>query len=118
MESAFFKMKTSFLFIFFIFWPRSTRDLSSPTRDQTRTPCSGSLNHWTSREVLGICILNKLPGDSYEPQHWKTKDLIPLLFKSLPSLHPTLTPATSLFLRFFGARFFHSVASNSSLSVH
>ena len=28
-------------------------DLSSPTRDRTRTPCLGrkSVNHWTAREV-------------------------------------------------------------------
>ena len=28
-------------------------DISSPTRDQTRTPCIGrrSLNHWTAREI-------------------------------------------------------------------
>ena len=32
---------------------RGVWDLSSPTRDQTRVPCSGRpiLNHWTSREV-------------------------------------------------------------------
>ena len=32
---------TAFYFILF-FWPRSMRDLSSPTRDPTRAPCSGS----------------------------------------------------------------------------
>ena len=26
-------------------------DHSSPTRDQTRAPCSGSFNHWTPRDV-------------------------------------------------------------------
>ena len=33
--------------------PWSMWDLRSPTRDWTRTPCSGrwSLNHWTAREV-------------------------------------------------------------------
>ncbi|KAM9046221.1 uncharacterized protein AAG666_006038 [Megaptera novaeangliae] len=34
-------------------WTEGTWDLSSPTKDQTRTPCTGrrSLNHWTTREV-------------------------------------------------------------------
>ena len=41
------------LFYVLIFWPGSTWDLSSLTRDQTRTPCIGrqSLNHWTTRKV-------------------------------------------------------------------
>ena len=41
------------LFYVLIFWPGSTLDLSSLTRDQTRTPCIGrqSLNHWTTRKV-------------------------------------------------------------------
>ena len=36
--------------------PPGMQDLSSLTRDQTHAPCSGSagLNHWTSREVLGV----------------------------------------------------------------
>ena len=35
------------------FWPGSMWDHSSPTRDQTCTPCieRWSLNHWTTREV-------------------------------------------------------------------
>ena len=35
------------------FWPQGVWDLSSPTRDQTLTPCTGRwiLNHWTTREV-------------------------------------------------------------------
>ena len=35
------------------FWPGSMWDLSSPTRDQTCTPCieRWSLNHWTTREI-------------------------------------------------------------------
>ena len=42
--------------MFLVFWPRGMWDLSSLTRDQTRTPCVGrqSLNHWTVREVLTI----------------------------------------------------------------
>ena len=44
------------LLIFFyvlVFWLFGMWDLSSPTRDRTRTPCIGrqSLNHWTAREV-------------------------------------------------------------------
>ena len=36
-----------------IWLPRSTRHLSSPTRDQTHVPCTGKriLNHWTTRVV-------------------------------------------------------------------
>ena len=43
-----------FCFMFWFFWSRGMWDLSSPTRDQTRTPCIGrcSLNHWTAREAL------------------------------------------------------------------
>ena len=29
------------LFYVLVFWPRGLWDLSSPTRDQTQTPCSG-----------------------------------------------------------------------------
>ena len=41
------------LFYVLIFGPRGMWDLSSWTRDRTRTPCIGrqSLNHWTAREV-------------------------------------------------------------------
>ena len=41
------------LFYVLVFWPRGTWDLSSPTKDQTRTPCNRrrSLNRWTAREV-------------------------------------------------------------------
>ena len=43
----------SFLFYFLVFWLQGTWDLSSLTRDWTRTPCIGrwSLNHWFAREV-------------------------------------------------------------------
>ena len=36
-----------------VFWLWYMWDLSSPTRDQTHTPCIGrrSLNHWTIREI-------------------------------------------------------------------
>ena len=45
-------------FYVLVFWPRSMRDLSSLTRDRTRTPCVGrwSLNHWTAREVTYLFI--------------------------------------------------------------
>ena len=44
------------LLLFFyvlVFWPQGMWDLSSLTRDRTRTPCFGrrSLNHRTAREV-------------------------------------------------------------------
>ena len=40
------------------FWLRGMWDLSSLTRDRTRTPCIGrrSLNHWTAREVPGLSV--------------------------------------------------------------
>ena len=42
-----------FFFFFFLAALCSMRDLSSPTRDQTCAPCSGSTesNHWTARDV-------------------------------------------------------------------
>ena len=45
--------------------PHGMQDLSSPTRDQTCTPCIGSIesNHWITREVPqgfilveGVCV--------------------------------------------------------------
>ena len=49
------------LFYVLVFWPWDLWDLSSLTRDQTRTVCIGrrSFNHWTTREgpvqdVLGL----------------------------------------------------------------
>ena len=45
--------------------PHSLWEISYPTRDQTQVPCVGSqiLNHWTTREVLHIAILNKFYRD-------------------------------------------------------
>ena len=42
-----------FFFNVLVFWLQGMRDLSSPTRDRTLTPCIGrrSLNHWTTREA-------------------------------------------------------------------
>ena len=41
---AYTRMRTSSFFLFFFFpaVPSGMRDLSSPTRDQTHAPCSGS----------------------------------------------------------------------------
>ena len=40
-------------FYVLFFWPRGMWNLSSVTRDRTRSPCIGrwNLNHWTTREV-------------------------------------------------------------------
>ena len=45
------------LYFFFLTIPRGMWDLSSPTRDRTSAPCSGSanLNHWTTKEVPAPC---------------------------------------------------------------
>ncbi|XP_057565576.1 microtubule-associated serine/threonine-protein kinase 3 isoform X3 [Hippopotamus amphibius kiboko] len=50
--------KYCFCFVL-VFWPRGMWDLSSPTRDQTCTPCLGrsSLNQKTAREVLLLLFL-------------------------------------------------------------
>ena len=50
------------LFYVLVFWPRGRWDLSSPTRDGTRTPCIGrqSLNHWTAMEVPCNLDINPL----------------------------------------------------------
>ena len=46
-------------------------DLSSLTRDQTCTPCNGrpSLNHWTSREVTGKVIFQRVRTELTEKCH-------------------------------------------------
>ena len=54
------------LFYVLVFWLRGMWDLSSPTRDRTRTPCIGrrSLNHWTTSEVPefpSFLRLNNIP---------------------------------------------------------
>ena len=47
------------LFYTLDFWPRGMCDLSSPTRGQTHTPCTGrwSCNHWTDRESPSWVLL-------------------------------------------------------------
>ena len=44
------------------FWPRGIWDLSSPTSDQSSTPCirKWSLNHWTIREVPGFVLFTNI----------------------------------------------------------
>ena len=48
------------LFYVLFFWLQGMWDLSCPTRDRTCTSCIGgqSLNHWTTREVPELDILN------------------------------------------------------------
>ena len=48
------------LFYVLFFWPRGIWDLSSLTRDQTRTPSTArrSPNHWTAKEVPSLCFSN------------------------------------------------------------
>ena len=47
------------LFYILVFWPGGMWNFSSPTRDWTHTPCigRGSLNHWTTREVLPVSYI-------------------------------------------------------------
>ena len=49
----------AFIYLFILMAPQGMWDLSSPTRDRIRAPCSGSLNHWTAREVPALCFLNR-----------------------------------------------------------
>ena len=63
------------LLLFYVlgFWPWGTWDLSSPTRNQTCTPCIGrwSLNHWTTRVVLlRTLIRNKNTLNSLTYSQW------------------------------------------------
>ena len=53
-------------------------DLSSPTRDRTRTPCTGrqSLNHWTAREVPWANMILS----------WKLKENPSLNLKTAPEV--------------------------------
>ena len=50
-----------FFFYVLVFWPWDKWNLSSLSRDQTRTPCNGrpSLNHWTTKEVLAHLVSTK-----------------------------------------------------------
>ena len=46
--------------MFLFFGPEACGNLSSPTRDQTHTPCIGrqSLNHWSAREVPAMALFD------------------------------------------------------------
>ena len=63
---------------FFFFWLQSMWELSSLTRDWTRTPCVGrqSLNHWTTREVpISIRSSHLVPSFISFPFHCNTRSL-------------------------------------------
>ena len=57
------------LLLFYVFW--ASRHLRSPTRDQTRTPCSGRRRH----------------------NHWATREAPSSVFSYLPAHQPFLAPA-------------------------
>ena len=62
-----------------VFWPRGMWDLSSPTRDRTRTSCIGrrSLNHWTAREVPENSFVKEVQLWVHVQEiHWFTTCLI------------------------------------------
>ena len=65
-------------------------DLSSPTRNQTCTPCIGrrSLNHWTAREVLFICFLLHL--SSLLSYHLRLQELLVVQGSSVSLTPPAL----------------------------
>ena len=63
MQAIFLKSSLNLLqyctcFMFSVFGPWGKWDVSSPTRDQTHTPCIGrwSLNHWITRQVPGAIL--------------------------------------------------------------
>ena len=61
------------LFYVLVFWPQSTWNLNSPTRDQTHTAWVGrrNRNHWTAQDVPGrISTLQFLMEPGFkEPQY-------------------------------------------------
>ena len=67
-----------FSFMFLVFWRRGVWDLSSPTRDRTRTPCIGrwSLHHWAAREVLkwSLDSRNNMDESQVHLTKWKKPD--------------------------------------------
>ena len=71
------------LFYVLVFWPQGTRDLSSPTRDQTHTPCTGrwSLNHWTAKESLYSILVS--PSISFSHPHLPSPRHLPLQWAAL-----------------------------------
>ena len=78
------------LFYVLVFWPQGMWDLSSPTRDRTRTLCIGRLrlNHWTAREVPEIAFR-----------------LQPGCVAYIIELHPTHLQAISIDFSFLGQIF-------------
>ena len=73
------------LFYVLVFWPPGMWDLSSPTRDRTRTPCTGrgSLNHWAAREVPTRHILFFLNENSFLLTMRSSKSHVQIISKSL-----------------------------------
>ena len=72
--------KVLLIFYILIFWPWGMWDLSSSSRDQMHTPCTGgwSHNHWTSREVSTIvCFIlyrHTTQDMNHAPSHHSTKN--------------------------------------------
>ena len=59
-----------------VFWPGSSQDLSSQTRDRNHAPCSESWspNNWTTREVPDIWVLTSdLDADTLDFL-WKNRE--------------------------------------------
>ena len=80
-----------FCFMFWLFWPQCIWDLSSPTRDQTHTPCTGrwSLNHWTIWEVPMqpfLIVLLDFCFSTSEPYTTLCKGMALLVFSSVQLL--------------------------------
>lgn len=65
-----------FRYFFFVFWLLSMSDLSLPTTNQTRDPCSGVLYHWTTRKPHSYPLLLINPPLMYPPFsalcHWSS----------------------------------------------
>ena len=61
-------------------------DVSSPTRDQTHTPCIGrrSLNHWAAREVPQGPALNHRYSSMFQAQRSQTPFGIQMTAKLSP----------------------------------
>ena len=79
---------------FFFFKLRGMWDLSSPTRDQTCTPCTGkgSLDHWTARRAPP-------PGDSLDTD-LKTRIPMSGFASSGPDQSPPNYMSPPLFCKF------------------
>ena len=100
------------LLLFYVlgFWLRGTWELSSPTRDRTRTPCIGrqSLNDWTAKEVP-VRLLWILSSEALIFGHLCSSLHCPLLARTLVSWfsqNPLLWGSDHLWflIRFFISR--------------